>query len=184
MVPHARQVKTTQTGETSKTVGVTVNGDTVVEPDETFTVTLSSPTHGVLAKASATGTILNDDKQKPMSGHYKGATQQGYAVNFDVAPDGSALTGLNLTIDADCGQFGTIEFSGDWGQNIALNQNDWSFSDAIGADAPDGSAIRIYFRGNVNLDGTAQGSLEASVIFQSFGITCDSGNITFNAAHT
>ena len=48
-------------GETSKTVSVTINGDTVVEPDETFTVTLSSPTNATIATGSATGTILNDD---------------------------------------------------------------------------------------------------------------------------
>ena len=171
-------------GETSKTVSVTINGDTVVEPDETFTLTLSAPQHATLTKASATGTIQNDDKQKPLAGQYKGTTGQGFAVTFDVPDDASALNNLNLTIDADCGQFGVIEFYGDWGQPVKLNQSDWSFSDAIGADAPDGSAIRIYFRGNVTLDGKAQGSLEASVIFQSYGITCDSGSIPFSAAHT
>ena len=51
-------------GTTSTTVTVLVNGDLTVEPDETFTVTLSNlagpagPSAPVLA---ATGTILNDD---------------------------------------------------------------------------------------------------------------------------
>jgi len=170
-------------GETSKTVGVTINGDTTVEPDETFTVTLSAPGHATLTKASATGTIQNDDKPKPLTGRYTGETGQGYDVQFTVSPDASALTGLNLTIDADCGQYGLIRFSGDWGQDIPLVQSDWSFSDALGADAPDGSAIRIYFRGNVTLDGKAQGSLQAQVVLQSAGITCDSGLVTFSATH-
>jgi Calx-beta domain/RTX calcium-binding nonapeptide repeat (4 copies) len=163
-------------GETSKTVDVTINGDTAVEPDEAFTVTLSAPSHATLTKNSASGTIKNDDKPKPLTGEYAGQTGQG-------TPDGSALTGLNLTIDADCGQYGLIRFSGDWGKDIPLVQSDWSFSDALGADAPDGSAIRIYFRGNVTLDGKAQGSLQASVIFQSAGVTCDSGLVTFSATH-
>ena len=40
---------------------VTINGDTTVEPNETFTVTISSVTNAVLGVATATGTILNDD---------------------------------------------------------------------------------------------------------------------------
>ena len=48
-------------GETSKTITVAVTGDTAVEPDETFTVTLSNPTGATLARAVATGTILNED---------------------------------------------------------------------------------------------------------------------------
>jgi len=48
-------------GQTTKTVSVTVNGDTTAEPAETFSVTLSAPTGATLAKASGTGTITNDD---------------------------------------------------------------------------------------------------------------------------
>jgi thermitase len=48
-------------GATSGTIGVTINGDTTVEPPETFTVTLSSPVGATIADGSATGTILNDD---------------------------------------------------------------------------------------------------------------------------
>jgi chitinase len=49
-------------GETSKTVNVAISGDTTVENDETFTVTLSNPTGGATIKTgSATGTIANDD---------------------------------------------------------------------------------------------------------------------------
>jgi hypothetical protein len=49
-------------GETSKTFDVLLVGDTNVEPDETYTVTLSSPSPGLtIARATATGTIRNDD---------------------------------------------------------------------------------------------------------------------------
>ena len=49
-------------GETSKTITVNVSGDTVVESDEGFTVTLSNPSTGAtLGTASAIGTIRNDD---------------------------------------------------------------------------------------------------------------------------
>jgi len=51
-------------GQTSQIVTVNVAGDTTVESDEAFTLTLSSPSAGIaLATPSATGTILNDDTQ-------------------------------------------------------------------------------------------------------------------------
>jgi hypothetical protein len=119
-------------GETSKTVDVTINADTTVEADETFTVTLSGPNHATLTKSSATGTIGNDDRQKPLAGHYAGSTSQGFDISFDVAGDVKSISNLSLTVDADCGGF-AVEFTGNWGQPVAVNQNDWSFSDALDA---------------------------------------------------
>src|SRR5262249_41750591 len=48
-------------GVTQQFITVFVYGDTNVEPDETFTVTLSNPTNATLLRAAATGTILTDD---------------------------------------------------------------------------------------------------------------------------
>lgn len=48
-------------GQTSGTLAITVNGDTVAEGNETFTVTLSAPVSATLGTATATGTITNDD---------------------------------------------------------------------------------------------------------------------------
>ena len=49
-------------GQTSKTITVAVNGDTTVEPNETFTVTLERPRRRhPRRRARATGTITNDD---------------------------------------------------------------------------------------------------------------------------
>lgn len=48
-------------GETSRTVGVAVSGDTSPEPDETFFVKLSSPAGASIQDAEGLGTILNDD---------------------------------------------------------------------------------------------------------------------------
>ncbi len=48
-------------GETAKTMTVTASGDTIIEPDENFTVTLSNSVGAGLATSAATGTILNDD---------------------------------------------------------------------------------------------------------------------------
>ena len=46
---------------TAKTIGVTVNGDTTVEPDETFYVNLGSPINATLSSSTGVGTIVNDD---------------------------------------------------------------------------------------------------------------------------
>lgn len=48
-------------GQTQQTVTVLVNGDTVYEPNETFTVSLSSPTNATLGTTQGIGTIQNDD---------------------------------------------------------------------------------------------------------------------------
>jgi hypothetical protein len=48
-------------GETSHIIVASAQGDTDVEPDEEFTVTLFNPVNAVLGTATATGTILNDD---------------------------------------------------------------------------------------------------------------------------
>ncbi len=56
------QVLTFNAGETSQTVNVPIAGDSANEPDETFNVTLSAPTNGlVLGDGAGVGTILNDD---------------------------------------------------------------------------------------------------------------------------
>ena len=40
---------------------MTVNGDTVVEPNETFVVNLSGATNAVIGDAQAAGTIVTND---------------------------------------------------------------------------------------------------------------------------
>ncbi|MDP9442396.1 MAG: right-handed parallel beta-helix repeat-containing protein [Actinomycetota bacterium] len=48
-------------GETRKTIVVSIKGDRIREPDETFFVNLSSPTNAALSDGQAVGTIRNDD---------------------------------------------------------------------------------------------------------------------------
>jgi CSLREA domain-containing protein len=48
-------------GVTSQPINVTINGDTVFEPSETFFVNLTTPTNAVLLDAQGQGTILNDE---------------------------------------------------------------------------------------------------------------------------
>jgi len=48
-------------GEMSKTISVTVNGDTTIEPNESFSLTLTNPLNATITRSQATGTIINDD---------------------------------------------------------------------------------------------------------------------------
>jgi Calx-beta domain-containing protein len=48
-------------GETSKTISVTVNSDTVDEPNETFFVNLTNATNATITDTQGVGTILDDD---------------------------------------------------------------------------------------------------------------------------
>jgi hypothetical protein len=54
-------------GDTTKTVDVTVNGDTTYEADEDLTVTLANAGSAGLADDTATGTITNDDQVPDIS---------------------------------------------------------------------------------------------------------------------
>ena len=48
-------------GITTRPVSITINGDGVVEPNETFSVNLSAPGNAIIADNQGLGTILNDD---------------------------------------------------------------------------------------------------------------------------
>ncbi|SOU08869.1 hemagglutinin [Xanthomonas arboricola pv. fragariae] len=48
-------------GVTAQGVAITVNGDTALEPNETFSVGLSGASNASIARATGTGTIVNDD---------------------------------------------------------------------------------------------------------------------------
>jgi hypothetical protein len=50
-------------GETTRTLTVTVNGDTLDEPNETFTVNLSNAVNAAIADGQGVGTIRDDDPE-------------------------------------------------------------------------------------------------------------------------
>ena len=52
---------TFNSGDSSKTISVTVAGDNIDEPNETFTVTLSGESGAAIEDGAATGTITDDD---------------------------------------------------------------------------------------------------------------------------
>ncbi len=78
-------------GETTRTITVLVSGDTDIEPDETFTVTLSNPSVAATAieTATASGTIRNEDPIDPK------LTLPG--AQTVVAGTAAAIAGLSVT---------------------------------------------------------------------------------------
>lgn len=87
-------------GQTSAKVTVQVVGDTTVESDETFAVTLSAPSTGLtLGTASVTATIRNDDAAAPAD-DYVATT----ATTGKVLVGGAATVGKIEKVD-DCDLF-------------------------------------------------------------------------------
>src|SRR5262249_19455804 len=129
-------------GTLTKYISVNVVGDTAVEQDESFTVTLSGPSNAALGTSKATGTITNDDVM-PLytAGSYQGATQEGNFVFLTVRSDGT-VTGFRANdISENCTP-NSIYLSGSvsWGTSTFpirgdgtfLAKGQWSGSDVVG----------------------------------------------------
>jgi len=54
-------------GETSKVISVNLRGDTTIEPNERFFVSLSTPINSTISDSLGVGTIFNDDRFPSMS---------------------------------------------------------------------------------------------------------------------
>jgi hypothetical protein len=70
-------------GETTKTITVSVNGDTLVEPDETFFVNLSNAIGATIADGQGQGLIVNDDLPPPVLDHFKCYKTKQVGTTFD-----------------------------------------------------------------------------------------------------
>ncbi|WP_304437819.1 S-layer family protein, partial [Cylindrospermopsis sp. CR12] len=130
-------------GETSKEIRLRVRGDSTIEPNETFTVYLSTATRATIGTRTATGTILDDDGSQPTTlaiapssaVQLEGDTGTK-AFTFTVTRSGNttgtssanwAVTGSG-TNQADATDFGgtlpsgTVNFAaGETGQTITVN---------------------------------------------------------------
>lgn len=103
----------------SKTITINVSGDSLIEPDDGFTITLSNASGGALIEtASATGLIQNDDFNQPPV-----LTVNQSTVN---APEGTAVTNSGTWSDPDI-PANTVTLSASTG-TITKNANgtwDW-----------------------------------------------------------
>lgn len=99
----AAGVLTFAAGETSKTISVTVVGDTRFEPNETFSVELSAPTNALLGRGEASATIVNDDRATPAPAVFVDAigppapVAEGSSATFTIQLSAPLATALSVT---------------------------------------------------------------------------------------
>ncbi len=180
---------TFQPGETAKTIPVSVVADLAVEPDETFTLTLSSQVNAKVTSATATGAITNDDTGAPVTpGAYKGATQEGNYVFFSVLGT-RMITGFRANdVSEDCGN-GTVSGSVNWGTLAFPIASDGSFTAAgtwTGSDkqgdvewTSETWKIAGVFATATTVTGTL--SMSDELNYKGVHYRCSSGSVTWSA---
>ncbi|MDQ3814541.1 MAG: hypothetical protein M3347_11395, partial [Armatimonadota bacterium] len=80
-------------GETSKTITVFVNGDTVGEPTETFVVNLSNPSYATINDGQGVGTIVDNDPRPDLLIKQLNEPASAFALNnvYQPAPSGQQV---------------------------------------------------------------------------------------------
>ncbi|HYX28378.1 MAG TPA: Calx-beta domain-containing protein [Pyrinomonadaceae bacterium] len=89
--------------ETSKTISVTINGDTLNEPDETFFVNLSNATNASILDPQGIGTIANDDPTPSLS--------INDLPNIVEGNSGTSVVNFTVSLSAASGQTVTVNFA-------------------------------------------------------------------------
>ena len=177
-------------GETQKTVAVTVQGDTSIEPDETFTVSLTSPVNATISQGSATATIRNDDTAVEISaGSYQGLAGNGSFLYFTLTP-ARTITAMRFNdLTQICQPDATLSGGSDFGESTFPVDSaghfhatgTWSGSNKVGdieythweAD------VLGAFSGPTSVSGTIVEKYELN--YQGTHYTCSSGQVHWTA---
>lgn len=178
-------------GETSKSITVSVVADLAIEPDETLSVTLSSPANATIARASATGTIKNEDTQVPVvPGSYKGQLPSGDFLYFEVTQARQVSYFRLNDLKENCSPGGYFEGSASYSKDslwpIAADGTagaaaSWSGSEDLGGGLvwthyEDRTTVK--FDGSTNVTGTIQ--LKDEFDYGSH-FSCDTGLLSWTA---
>lgn len=145
---------------------------------------LSKPVNATLRRATATGTITNEDVPKPKAGRYTGTTSQGRPFSFDVNPELTLVSTLSMTVDINCPSIGlTVPNERlDLPVPLALSA-DWRFSFTDSYSDSDGS-IAVRVGGVLAVNGPATGSLRFDLSLNTpIGtVSCSTGDVTWSAS--
>ena len=157
--------QTLAAGQTSKNFAVTINGDTAVEADETFTVNVSNVSGATVSDGSATGNILNDDTAAgtpPQVSVSNASTSEGNAgtklMTFTVSLSAAATGAVNFDIWTSNG---TAAAGVDYvelnmpGQSIAAGQTSKTFSVNVNGD----TAVEANETFTINLNNVSGASV-------------------------
>src|SRR5439155_11733781 len=85
-------------GETNKTLSVQVQGDTLNELNETFTVNLSNPVNATITTATGIGTIIDDDAPPSVTLSLSGSPMAETGGVATVTATLSAVSGQPVTV--------------------------------------------------------------------------------------
>ena len=92
-------------GDISETVTVLVDGDTLDENDETFSVSLTSPSNATIAAATGLGTITNDDTA------FRPALSSSVTVAPTEGDSGSSNARVTVELDASSGKTVSVDYA-------------------------------------------------------------------------
>ncbi len=131
-------------GDTSKTITVSVTGDTTDEPNETVAVTLSGATNATISTATGTGTITDDDDAPEVtlslspSSIAESGSSNASTVTASLGHPSSAVT--TITVDAVAGtNAGSGDFSLSSNKVLTIAAGDTSSSGTVTITAVDDS---------------------------------------------
>jgi len=154
-------------GQTSQPVNVTINGETVFEPNETFNVNLSGATNATIADAQGVGTITNDDTQPAISINdvsvaegNAGTSNAGFAVSLSNAS--SQTITVNFATANDTAIAGTHYVSTSGTLTFTPGTTTQPVSVQVNGDLLNEEATLTF---NINLSGATNAS-----IFDSQGV--------------
>lgn len=92
-------------GETSKTISVTINGDTAFEPNESFLVNLSGATNTSISDSQGVGTITNDDPTPPAPTFFIDD------LSITEGDSGTSIATFKVTLSQASGNVVTVDFA-------------------------------------------------------------------------
>jgi sugar lactone lactonase YvrE len=146
---HASGTLTFAPGETTATITVLVEGDTVQEPDEKFTLHLSNPDGASLADEKAVGTIVNDDAEEE-PGDDTTPPSVTYAIDPPPNAAGWNNTPVQLTWTVSDAESGIASTSGCETQQLATDPTDLTFT----CTATNGDGLSTSVTAAVRIDRT------------------------------
>jgi len=147
-------------GGKSATINITINGDTLVEPDETFFITLGNPVNVSISRASAVGTIVNDDAggnvQFGSGGAFNVAENAGFATITITRANGAA-SGVVVSYATSSGSaVAGLDYSPVSGSvTFAANETSRTFTVPVINDSLDEESVESV---NLSLTGVTGGA--------------------------
>ncbi len=145
-------------GETSKTIVVPILGDTTVEANEAFTVSLSGASGATIADASAIGSIANDDvaPSPPVGGNSLGYVVgsnwgSGFTATMTVGAGSAGLQGWTVEFNS------TATITNIWGAEIVSHVGDHYVVRNAGwnGDVGGGKTVSFGFQATPGSGGTS-----------------------------